>query len=148
MLRFHGSLQRWWQKPLADVLGKPILAELAVLRAEPESGEAGAWINSRGTTSGVVDVVRGADGRFNTVRVKLPPFVSKVLASLYEMTKLTKGAPDLVVWNEATGSIRFIEVKCPHWDYPSKEATFMLPSGQRPRHPTVVCPGLSPSVFA
>jgi hypothetical protein len=34
---------------------------------------------------------------------------------------LAKGALDLVVWNESTQQVRFIEVKCPHWDCPSAE---------------------------
>ena len=32
-----------------------------------------------------------------------------------------KGAPDLVLWNESARTVRFVEVKCPHWDRPSAE---------------------------
>lgn len=121
MLRLTKSTERWWQKPLAEVSGRPIPAELAVLYAELQPGERGAWLNSRGTTSGATDLVRQASGRLKTKRQRLPIFVSQVLKSLYETTGLVKGAPDLVIWNEDGTTVRFVEVKCPHWDQPSAE---------------------------
>ena len=101
--------------------GRPIPAELAVLQAVSGPGESGAWLNSRGTKSGVVDLVRSSDGRLKTRRRELPAFVSKLLESLYDSANLNKGASDLVVWNSETRSVRFVEVKCPHWDSLSPE---------------------------
>lgn len=121
MLRFARSPERWWQKPLAQVDGQPLPAELAVLGAELLPGERGAWINSRGTKTGAVDLVRTAHGKLSTRREKLPRFVADLLRSLYDSTGLRKGAPDLVIWNPEKSSVRFIEVKCPHWDRPSAE---------------------------
>jgi len=121
MLRFTKSHERWWQKPLAQLDDRPLPAELAVLFAELRTGESGAWLNSRGTKSGAVDLARSPDGKLETVRTNLPPFVSDLLRSLYEATGLAKGAPDLVIWNSSSSSVRFVEVKCPHWDRPSEE---------------------------
>jgi hypothetical protein len=112
--------------------GKPLPAELVVLYAELQDGEAGVWLNSRGTSTGAVDLVRGAGGKLRTARVELPHFVSAAVESLYEATGLLEGAPDLVVWSEVDHSIRFIEVKCPHWDRPSDaQLKFMQAAEQR-----------------
>ena len=73
MLRFQPSNERWWQKPLALLGGKPLPAELVVLQAELQPGENGAWLNSRGTRSGVVDLVQIEPGKYKTTRVDLPP---------------------------------------------------------------------------
>src|SRR4051812_24112257 len=120
MLLFEKSLHRWWQKPLVELEGRTLPAELAVLRAELRSDEAGAWLNSRGVASGVVDLTTGAAGKLETVRAPLPAFVSQVLAELYKTFGKKRGAPDLVVWNTTTQSLRLIEVKCPDWDRPSE----------------------------
>jgi hypothetical protein len=130
MLRLRQSKDRWWQKPLAEVAGRALPAELVVLRETLRRGEAGVWLNSRGTTSGVTDLVRGPDDRLKTVRGRIPPFVTAVLTSLLEQTGLAKGAPDLVVWNESTQQVRFIEVKCPHWDRPSAEQRRFLEAAE------------------
>ena len=130
--QYPKSPEVWWQKPLVDCLPNPKPAELLVLRDELRTGEAGAWLNSRSTTTGVVDLVRRHDGGFQTVRVNLPGYVSEVLSTLYEITGLTKGAPDLVVWSEADRGVRFIEVKCPHWDGVSVEqSTFLHAADER-----------------
>jgi hypothetical protein len=124
--QYPKSPETWWQKPLVDCLPNPKPAELLVLRDELRTGESGAWLNSRSTTTGVVDLVRRHDGGFQTVRVNLPGYVSEVLSELYQITRLTKGAPDLVVWSEADRGVRFIEVKCPHWDKVSvQQSTFL-----------------------
>ena len=130
--QYPKSTEIWWQKPLVECLPNPKPAELVVLRDELRTGESGAWLNSRSTTSAVVDLVRRPDGGFQTVRVNLPAYLSEVLSELYEITGLTKGAPDLVVWSEADRGIRFIEVKCPHWDRVSVEqSTFLHAATQR-----------------
>jgi hypothetical protein len=94
-------------------------AELVVLVEELREGESGAWLNSRGVATGTVDLIRDESGKFNSVRAPLPAFVSSKLGDLYEVTGLAKGAPDLVLWNIESGVVRFVEVKCPHWDRPS-----------------------------
>ena len=121
MLQLKRSSLRWWQKPLADHEGRPVPAELVVLQRNLRPGEQGAWLNSRGTASGTRDLVRDEDGTLKSVRVSLPGFVQVALRDLYQATGLSKGAPDLVLWDERTASMRFIEVKCPHWDRPSNE---------------------------
>ena len=130
MLRLTKSHERWWQKPLADMGGKPLPAELVVLYAELQDGEAGVWLNSRGTSTGAVDLTRSSGGKLETVRTKLPPFVSDLLRSLYEATGLAKGAPDLVIWNSSSNSVRFVEVKCPHWYRPSEEQLKFLAAAE------------------
>lgn len=121
MIQLEVSGESWWQKPLARVSGRSLPAELVVLHASLSVDEEGAWLNSRGTRSGVVDLSRRENGIFKSVRTSLPSFVSVTLDSLYQSTGAKKGAPDLVIWNVSTQTIRFIEVKCPHWDRPSPE---------------------------
>jgi hypothetical protein len=121
MLRFEKSGDYWWRKPLARVSGRSLPAELVVLQKSLLSGEEGAWLNSRGTRSGVVDLQRDAGGKFKSVRINLPDFVSAILESLYQRAGVVKGAPDLVIWNVVARRLRFIEVKCPHWDRLSPE---------------------------
>jgi hypothetical protein len=121
MLQFEKSSARWWQKPLVVIDGRHLPAELAVLGGELKLGETGAWLNSRGVKSATVDVVCDQSGRFKTVRAALPRFVAAHLEELYREARVTKGAPDLVVWHEPTHRIRFIEVKNPHCDRMSSE---------------------------
>ena len=77
-----------------------------------------------------MDLIReataGEQPVFNTKRKRLPAFVSKALAAIYEKSGLPKGCPDLVIWQPASERLRLVEVKCPHWDRPSAEqAEFM-----------------------
>ena len=53
---------------------------------------------------------------YQTIRIGIPEFVSKAIEMLYAKSELSKGCPDLVIWNERESTIRFVEVKCPHWD--------------------------------
>lgn len=78
-------------------------------------------MNSRGVASGTRELTRDSTGKFKTRRIHLPTFVSARLRSLYEASGLSKGAPDLIIWNTGDSSVRFVEVKCPHWDRPSEE---------------------------
>ncbi len=121
MLHFKRSANRWWQKPLVDIKGRGLPAELVVLEFELRPGEAGAWLNSRGVSSGTVDLTMDKSGSLKTVRIRLPKFVAEKLRQLYATSRLSKGAPDLVLWNGRTHAVRFVEVKCPDWDRPSPE---------------------------
>lgn len=127
MLRFQRWPGKWWNKPLVDLGDRILPAELAVLAAEVGPCEQGAWINSRGTKTGVVDLVpepSAADPQaFETSRKPLPRFVSEALAAVYERSGLSKGCPDLVIWDLMSQRLRLVEVKCPHWDRPSIEQT-------------------------
>jgi hypothetical protein len=138
MLRFERSSTIWWQKPLVRVGGRPLPAELAILEAELAPDEGGAWLNSRGTRSGAVDLLEVEPGRYKTRRTRLPRFVSDTLVSLYESTGLSKGAPDLVIWSTRTEAIRFVEVKCPHWDKQSPEQLEFLQAASERGIPTSI----------
>ena len=96
--------------------GKVIPAELAVLVESLRDGEDGAWLNSRGTKTAVVDLVKDSNGKFHTVRAPLPDFVQDCLNSFYKHPEVAKGVFDLVIWKVPENNIRFVEVKCPHWD--------------------------------
>jgi hypothetical protein len=119
MHHFIRSAESWWRKPLVQLGSRHIPAELAVLELELRPGEEGAWLNSRGVITGTADLIRDAAGNFKTRRISLPEFVSARLKSLYLASNLSNGAPDLVIWNVTNGSLRLVEVKCPHWDKPS-----------------------------
>jgi hypothetical protein len=121
MHRFERARSRWWNKPLVRFAGRALPAELAVLAQELGPAEDGAWLNSRGTRTGVIDLLRVAPGKYKTKRIMLPAFVSECLVSLYRITGLVRGAPDLIVWSRSRRRLRFAEVKCPHWDTPSAE---------------------------
>ena len=124
MLHFQPANVKWWRKPLVRVGGRVLPAELAVLAKELGARERGAWMNSRGTTSGVVDLVPAPAVReagYTTRRERLPGFVARALASIYRRACLAKGCPDLVIWNIDRNTLRLVEVKCPHWDAPTTE---------------------------
>ena len=117
---FQNAQEKWWQKPLVLIDGEVLPAELAVLQLELRNSEEGVWINSRGLKPGV-SALKQVAGTFQTIRKPLPDAVSRFLAEMYESTDLMKGCPDLVIWNTSSGKFRFVEVKCPLWDRPSKE---------------------------
>ena len=120
MLRFERAKERWWNKPLVSLSGRVLPAELAVLEAELGPGESGAWMNSRSTTTGAIDLIlTGTRPAFKTRRISLPEFVSSVLRDIYKWANLKWGCADLVIWNTASREMRLVEVKCPHWDKPS-----------------------------
>jgi len=124
MYRFRKAQERWWNKPLTISLDFPIPAEIAILRDQIKTGEEGVWMNSRGIKSGVERVekyIQEETFRLKTIRLNLPVFVSETISKIYETTGLKKGCPDLIIWNNTSQIIRFIEVKCPHWDKPSDE---------------------------
>src|SRR5262249_493058 len=103
MIAFAQAGQYWWRKPLVLVDGKPLTAELAVLGRELQPGEKGVWLNSRGRTSGVVDLVPQSTRlgpSFKTQRAPLPLFVAATLEDCYKRAKLEKGCPDLVIWRD------------------------------------------------
>lgn len=138
MHQFIKSKERWWQKPLVLLGSDHVTAELAVLQAELRPSEAGAWLNSRGVVSGTAELTRDSDGKFKTRRVELPGFVSARLRALYDAAGLSKGAPDLVIWNMRDSSLRFVEVKCPHWDTPSKEQLRFLEAAEAAGVPVAI----------
>ena len=118
---FDRSDLRWWQKPLVRIGGRHLPAELVILQLELRPGEAGAWLNSRGKKSGVVDLIPVQSGKFKTHRIQFPQFVTDRLLAFYARAGVAKGAPDLIIWSEAGTHIRFVEVKCPDWDRPSAD---------------------------
>ena len=117
---FRNANEKWWRKPLVMSDAGPLPAELAILAREIKHGEDGVWINSRSTTTGVCGLSRKV-GKVETIRKELPDFISVFLASVYENEKLSSGCPDLVIWNNETRAFRFVEVKCPLWDRPTKQ---------------------------
>lgn len=128
MIKFEPANRKWWNKPLVKFEGKVMPAELAVLKTVLKSNEEGAWLNSRGTKTGVVGFSLNPP---RTVRSHLPKPVSTTLAKLYAATGLSKGCPDLLIWNKDGKSLRFVEVKNPHWDRPSEEQKTFLRIAQQ-----------------
>lgn len=124
MLRFRSDGLKWWQKPLVSIDGRSLTAELAVLAHELCPGEQGVWLNSRGKTSGVAELVPTtgvAGASFRTRRQPLPAFVTAKLKLICSKSGLKKGCPDLAIWCTDHETLRLVEVKCPHWDSPSPE---------------------------
>lgn len=121
MIMLNDGGQRWWNKPLVKYRGRLVPAELAILAIELRAEESGLWLNSRGTKSGVVDLLCSKQGKYQTSRLPLPAFVAIFIERMYRAANVKKGCPDLVIWNAKTERIRFVEVKCPHWDRPSAE---------------------------
>ena len=121
VLKFESGKCKWWNKPLVIYSGRLLPAELVVLSMELRPGETGAWLNSRGSASGVADLVGPMKGKYSTKRVPVPTFVSEQLKRMYSQANVKRGCPDLVIWNPETEHVRLVEVKCPHWDRPSRE---------------------------
>jgi hypothetical protein len=120
--RFESARAKWWGKPLVKFRGQVMPAELAVLALEQQSGERGAWLNSRSTKSGVVGLkasVSSVGVKYTTQRESLPSFVVSQLAALHQEAGQANGRPDLVLWRSDLNGLRFVEVKCPHWDHVS-----------------------------
>lgn len=115
-IRLEPAGINWWSKPLAMVEGRPLPAELVILRMTLRAGEAGAWLNSCGTKTGVIDLAERGTGHFETLRIDLPGHVQACLRSFYEHPEIRNGMYDLVIWSRLSESIRFVEVKCPKWD--------------------------------
>lgn len=138
MLLLERAPTRWWNKPLAFSEGRALPAELIVLWRETGIDEQGAWLNSRGTGSGVIDLVPDATGRLKTVRMPLPAFVSHAIQDLYRRAQVTRGCPDLVVWRPASEQIRLVEVKCPDWDSPTPEQAAFLAAAKAAGIPATV----------
>jgi hypothetical protein len=134
ILRFkEAGPPKWWGKRLVLVEGRalPLPAELAVLRSECQKGEVGVWLNSRGKRTGVVDFIRREDGKYRTQREALPAFVSGCLTLLYKETGLTRGCPDLLIWNSDQQNIRMVEVKCPRWDKLTNDQLAFLQAAEK-----------------
>ena len=121
MLKLSRSVHSWWQKPLIMEGDKSLPAELVILNRMMEYDEEGAWLNSRGTTTGVYDLIEYEPGKFRTIRCNLPDFVQGCLRTFYDHPDIDKGVFDLVLWRNSDKRIRFIEVKCPHWDRQTPE---------------------------
>ncbi|TAK56753.1 hypothetical protein EPO17_03770 [Patescibacteria group bacterium] len=130
MLRFNRANKTWWRKPLAIFRGRTIPAELAVLSTELKPDESGAWLNSRGLASGVVDLMN-VGGETKTARIPLPDCVTESLRKILAAAQLRKGIPDLVIWDAPAKSIRLVEVKCPHWDRPTSEQEIIFETLRR-----------------
>jgi hypothetical protein len=133
ILKFDAAQHKWWNKPLVKFAGSYLPAELAVLSLEIHPGERGAWMNSRGTASGVVDLTceqKNGEAEYSARRELLPGFVSETIRSLYQKAKVRKGCPDLVIWTVEAQQLRFIEVKCPHWDKSTREQELFMKAAE------------------
>ena len=135
MHRFAKAGQYWWQKPLVRVASQTMPAELAILAHELQSEERGVWLNSRGRTSGVVELLpwTAKEGpTFRTRRAPLPLFVAAGLEDIYRAAGVVKGCPDLVIWRTDPEAFRLIEVKCRGRDRTSVEQErFIAAAGKR-----------------
>lgn len=120
MYIFKPSNEKWWQKPLVETATGNLPAELVILQLELGEGEEGAWLNSRSRGSGV-SAISSDNGNIRTIRIDLPEPVSSFLAEVYALWGHSRGRPDLVLWDRRTLEFRFVEVKCPVWDRPTKE---------------------------
>jgi hypothetical protein len=120
-LKLSRSDQRWWNKPLAQDAGEQLPAELVILKLILRAGEEGAWMNSRGCVSGVVGLEWIGNEKPRTIRRDLPAFVAMALDEIYREAGLSRGCPDLVIWDIQNRKFRLAEVKCPQWDRPSHE---------------------------
>jgi len=69
-------------------------------------------MNSRGTSAGVVDLVRRGSS-YSTRRENVPEFVRSALKAIYRTAKVRRGCPDLVIWHRQRKRLRFVEVKGP-----------------------------------
>jgi hypothetical protein len=116
MVHLPNAQAAWWLTPLVLHRGKPTVAELAILDLACGLGEAGVWMNSRGTETGVRDLVRNSakPSGYEAIRVPLPPRVATTLRALYRKSRLDHGAPALLIWNDSGALVRFIEVKFGH----------------------------------
>ncbi|MEP1471756.1 MAG: VRR-NUC domain-containing protein [Halieaceae bacterium] len=110
MYLFSKSSERWWNKPLVVWNCKSIPAELAVLNIQLETWPNGAWLNSTKLSTGVVDLV-GQEASRKVERIPIPNWVKERLSQIYEQASVSKGCPDVVVWNEDTRAIHLLEVK-------------------------------------
>lgn len=122
---FKASNQKWWQKPLVETATGNLPAELVILQLEREEGEEGVWLNSRSRKSGV-SAISYDDEEFRTIRTDLPEPVSSFLEEVYGLSEHSRGWPDLVIWDRHSLKFRFVEVKCPVWDRPTKEQTAFM----------------------
>lgn len=126
---------------MAVVDGKPVTAELAILALELGAHESGVWLNSRGRTSGVIDLMpvrKAGKSTFRTIRKPIPLFVAALLEQIYCRAQLAKGCPDLAIWRGDSETLRLVEVKCPHWDRPSPEQHRFMAEAARSGVPTKV----------
>ncbi len=84
-------------------------------------------MNSRGTTSGAVDlIVTGTRPAFRTRRIRLPEFVSSVVRDIYKRANLNRGCADLVIWNTTSCEVRLVQVRCLQGDEPSRAQRIFL----------------------
>ncbi len=110
--RFVSAHKTWWRKPLVYHKRRVLPAELAVLALDLRRGERGVWMNSRGTSRGLVSLV--PRGRAYTTRLEaIPEFVASILKDIYRTLKVKSGCPDLVIWHSRRKRLRFVEVKGP-----------------------------------
>lgn len=116
MLIFSKSYEIWWRKPLVSLGGRNLPAELVILRINQSKDEQGVWINSRGYKSGEVDLIKDKTG-YKTKRIEIPLYVASIITKIYSRTNKRRGCPDLVIWHNNQNKLRFIEVKCSHWDH-------------------------------
>lgn len=74
---------------------------------------------------------RPLPAEFNVLRAELLRF-------LYDLTNLPKEAPAPVIWNARSSTVRFLEVKRPHWDRPLDEQRKFLAAAEERRIETSI----------
>jgi hypothetical protein len=105
---------RWFGKPLIDYEGCIVPGELGVLRHQLRADEQGAWVARMfGRHVPIVDLEQLPGDKFRHVQTSLPAFVEDSLADLKQATGQSGCIPDLLLWNDDTKRIRFIEIKGP-----------------------------------
>src|SRR5215210_4038904 len=92
-------------KPILDVQGEPLFAELAILRIYQKDGWEGVWVD---TYRGKYRTSWGDDG------VKLPPDKIRLLQEIYARAGSRAGCFDVFCWKD--DSVVFAESKCKRKD--------------------------------
>jgi hypothetical protein len=110
MYKFIASNRRWWNKPLVEWKECHLPAELVILKLKKSEWTNGVWLNSTKLNSGVVDLVE-ADESFAAQRVELPEYVKDSLSRIYQLAGVSKGCPDIVLWDSTSNAIHLVEVK-------------------------------------
>ena len=58
---------------------------------------------------------------YETVRIPIPDFARDAITDVLEAADIARDCRDIMIWNDKVLSVRFVEVKCLHWDSPTSE---------------------------